>query len=45
MLKDDPGMGTNDERTALAGALTLNAEPRKEILYNGMEYEQIAELL
>lgn len=45
LLKDDPGIGTNDERNALIGALTLNGDARKEILYKGMEYEQIDEFL
>jgi hypothetical protein len=45
MLRDDPGIGSQNEREALAGALTLNGEPREEILYRGMEYEQIQELL
>jgi hypothetical protein len=45
LLKDDPGIGSPTERTALAGALTLNGEPRDEISYKGMEYEQIDELL
>ena len=45
MLQDDPGLGTADERNAIVVALTQNGEPRREILYNGMEYEQISELL
>jgi len=45
LLKDDPGMGSATERTALATALTINNEPRNEILYKGMEYEQIQEAL
>ena len=45
LLKDDPGIGSPTERTALAGALTLNGEPRDEISYKGMEFEQIDELL
>jgi hypothetical protein len=45
LLKDDPGIGSATERTALAVALTLNGEPRDEISYKGMEYEQIEELL
>jgi hypothetical protein len=45
LLRDDPGIGGPKERVALVGALTLNGEPRDEILYNGLEYEQIQELL
>jgi hypothetical protein len=45
LLKDDPGIGGPNERAALIGALTLNGDPKEEILYNGLEYEQIQELL
>jgi hypothetical protein len=45
LLRDDPGIGAPNERAALVGALTVNGEPRDEILYKGLEYEQIQELL
>ncbi len=45
LLKDDPGIGTPDERRAVVEALTLNGEPRRELLYKGMEYEQLSEVL
>lgn len=45
LLKDDPGMGSSAERAELAKALTLNGEPRNEILFNGLEYEQIQDTL
>jgi hypothetical protein len=45
LLQDDPGLGGPNERAALVGALTLNGDPKEEILYKGLEYEQIQELL
>jgi hypothetical protein len=45
LLKDDPGMGNAAERTELATALTFNNEPRNEILFGGLEFEQIQEAL
>ncbi len=45
LLKDDPGMGNAAERAELATALTFNGEPRNEILFKGLEYEQIQEAL
>ena len=45
LLKDDPGMGSPSERAELAAALSFNGEPRNEILYKGLEYEQIQEAL
>ena len=45
LLKDDPGMGSSSERAELAAALSFNGEPRNEILFKGLEYEQIQEAL
>ncbi len=45
LLKDDPGIGNSDERRAVEEALTFNGEPRRELLYKGMEYEQLEEML
>jgi hypothetical protein len=45
LVKDDPGVGDELQRNALIGALTFNGEPREEIPHQGMEYEQIDEIL
>lgn len=45
LMKDDPGIGTPAERFALTDALSSNGDPRDEIAYKGMEYEQIDEMV
>ena len=45
LLKDDPGIGSESERVALFRALTIEGEPRGELLNNGLEYEQVQEIL
>lgn len=43
--EQDPGFGTDQERATLVGLLKSNGEPRDDLLYEGLEYEAIAELL
>lgn len=45
MVRDDPGFGGTAERAALADCLTINGEPRAEITFEGLEYEQIRQFL
>ena len=45
LVKDDPGFGGPAERVALADSLTVNGEPRAEITFEGLEYEQIRQSL
>jgi len=43
LLRDDPGMGTPQERETLAGLLHFNGEPRNDLPFQGLEYEAIKE--
>lgn len=45
LVKGDPGIGSADERRVLTDALTFNGAAREEILFQGMEYEQVRETL
>jgi hypothetical protein len=45
LVKDDPGIGSPDERRVLVDALTFNGGAREEILLKGLEYEQVKEIL
>jgi hypothetical protein len=45
LLKDDPGIGNAAERIALADTLTFEGQPKNEIHYRGLEYEQIHQLV
>lgn len=45
LVKDDPGIGNDDERRVLVEALSFNGGPREEILFKGLEYEQVSEIL
>jgi hypothetical protein len=44
-LRDDPGMGTPQERATLEGLLLTNHEPRNELPFEGLEYEAIKEIV
>ena len=45
LVKDDPGIGNPDERRVLMDGLTFNGGAREEILFKGLEYEQVKEIL
>jgi hypothetical protein len=45
LSEQDPGLGTSQERATIVGLLKVNDEPRDELLYGGLEYEAIAELV
>jgi hypothetical protein len=45
LLRDDPGMGTPQERATLEGLLLVNKEPRDELSFQGLEYEAIKEIV
>jgi hypothetical protein len=45
LSEQDPGLGTDQERATLVGLLKSNGEPRDDLLYEGLEYEAIAELV
>ena len=43
LLRDDPGMGTQQERETLSGLLRFDGEPRNDLPFQGLEYEAIKE--
>jgi hypothetical protein len=45
LLDRDPGIGNTQERETLLALLQVNGEPRDELLYQGLEYEAIAEVM
>lgn len=45
LSEHDPGVGTIQERTTVLNLLKNNGDPRDELLYEGLEYEAIAELV
>jgi hypothetical protein len=45
LLRDDPGMGTPQERATLEGLLLINQEPRNELPFQGLEYEALKEIV
>jgi hypothetical protein len=43
LLRLDPGVGTDQQRATLLALLTVNGEARDELLFQGLEFEAIAE--
>lgn len=43
LLQLDPGIGTDRQRAVLVSFLKVNGEPRDELMFEGLEYEAIAE--
>jgi hypothetical protein len=43
LLHLDPGIGTDQQRDTLLTLLRVSSEPRDELLFQGLEYEAIAE--
>jgi hypothetical protein len=45
LSENDPGLGTAHERTTLISLLQTTGDARDELLYQGLEYEAISELV